>query len=33
MRHFRRHPDAFAQRGVRMNRLADIDRVSTHLDR
>ena len=32
MRHFRRHADALAQRGMRMNRLADIDRVSAHLD-
>ena len=33
MRHFRRHADALAQRGMRMDRLADIDRVGAHLDR
>ena len=32
MRHFRRHANAFAQRGVRVNRLADIHCVRTHLD-
>ena len=32
MRHFCRHADAFAQRGVRVNGLADIDGVCTHLN-
>ena len=32
MRHLRRHADAFTQGGVRMNRLADIDCICTHLD-
>ena len=32
VRHLRRHADAFAQRGVRMDCLADIDRVGAHLD-
>ena len=32
MRHLRRHADALAQRWVRMNRLADIDRVSADFD-
>ena len=32
-RHLRRHADALAQRGVRVNRLADVHRISTHLDR
>ena len=33
MRHFRRHTDAFPQRRMRMNRLADVHRVRTHLNR
>ena len=33
MRHFRRHADALAQRGVRVDGLADIHRVRAHLDR
>ena len=32
MRHLRRHADALAQRGVRVNRLANVQGVSTHLD-
>ena len=32
MRHLRRHADAFAQRGVSMNGLADVDGIRTHLD-
>ncbi len=32
MRHFRRHADAFAQRRVRVDGLADIDGVGAHLD-
>ena len=32
MRHFRRHANAFAQRGMRMNRLADIHCISTHFN-
>ena len=32
MRHFRRHADALAQRGVRVNGFADVDRVCAHLD-
>ena len=32
MRHLRRHADAFAQRRMRVNRLADVHGVSTHLD-
>ena len=32
MRHFRRHADTFAQRGVRVNRLADVDGVGSHFD-
>jgi len=32
MRHFRRHADAFAQRGVRVDGLADVHRVGAHLD-
>ena len=32
MRHFRRHADGFPKGWVRMNRLADIHRVSAHLD-
>jgi hypothetical protein len=32
MRHFRRHADALAQRRVRVNRLADIDRVGAHFN-
>ena len=33
MRHFGSHANRFPERGVRMNRLADIDRVGAHLDR
>ena len=33
MRHFRRHADGFAQRGMRMNRLADVYGISPHLNR
>ena len=33
MRHFRRHADGLTQRGVRMNRLADVDGVGPHLNR
>ena len=32
MRHLRRHTNALAQRRVRVNRLADVHRVGTHLD-
>ena len=32
MRHLSRHADALAQRGVRVNRLADVHGVCTHLD-
>ena len=32
MRNLRRHADAFAQRGVRVNDLADVHRVCAHLD-
>jgi hypothetical protein len=32
MRHLGRHADALAQRGVRMDGLADVHGVSTHLD-
>ena len=32
MRHLSRHADAFAQRGVRVDRLAYIDGISAHLD-
>ena len=32
MRHFCRHAYALAQRGVRVNRLADVHRVGAHLD-
>ena len=32
MRHLRRHADAFAQRGVRMNGLTDVHGVSAHLN-
>ena len=32
MRHFSRHADGFPQRRVRVNRLADVHRVCTHLD-
>ena len=31
--YFRRHADRFAQRRMRMDRLADIDRIAAHLDR
>ena len=33
MRHFRRHANAFAQRGVRVNRLTNIHCISAHLYR
>jgi len=33
MRHLRRHADALAQRGVRVDGLADVVRVAAHLDR
>ena len=33
MRHFCRHADALAQRGVWVDGLADIDSVCTHLNR
>ena len=33
MRHLRRHADALTQRRMRMNRLADIHRIRTHLNR
>ena len=33
MRHFRCHADAFAQRGVRVNRLTNIHCISAHLYR
>ena len=32
MRHFRRHADALAQRRMRVDGLADVDSVRTHLD-
>ena len=32
MRHFRCHANAFAQRGVRVNRLADVDGVGYQFD-
>ena len=32
MRHFRRHADAFAQRGVWMDGFADVHSVCAHLD-
>ena len=32
VRHFRRHADRFAERRVRVDGLADIDRVAAHLD-
>ena len=32
VRHFRRHAEGFTQRGVRVNRLADVDGICTHLD-
>ena len=32
VRHFRRHADALAERRVRVDDLADIDRVAAHLD-
>ena len=32
MRHLGREADAFAQRGVRMDGLADVERVGAHLD-
>jgi len=33
MRHFRRHANTLAQRGVRVNRLADVQGVCAHLNR
>jgi hypothetical protein len=33
MRHFRRHADALAQRRMRVDRLADVDGIRTHLNR
>ena len=33
MRHFRRHADAFAQRGVWVNRFTDVHSVCAHLNR
>ncbi len=33
MRHLRRHADALAQRGVRVDGLAGVHRIRTHLDR
>ena len=32
MRHFRRHADALAQRRMRVDGLADVHCVGTHLD-
>ena len=32
MRHFRRHADALAQRGVGVDGLADVHRIGAHLD-
>ena len=32
MRHFSRHANAFAQRRMRVNRLADVYRISAHFD-
>ena len=32
MRHLRRHADTFTQRGMRVNRLADIDCIGAHFD-
>ena len=32
MRHLSRHADALAQRGMRMDGLADVHRVGAHLD-
>ena len=32
MRNLRRHTDTLTQRGVRVNRLADVDAIGTHLD-
>ena len=32
MRHLGGHTNALAQRGVRVNRLADVHRISAHLD-
>ena len=32
MRHFRRHANALAQRGVRVNGFADVDGVGAHLN-
>ena len=33
MRHFRRHADALAERGVWVNRFADVHRVRAHFNR
>lgn len=33
MRHFRHHADGFPQRGMRVNHLADVHRISVHLNR
>jgi len=33
MRHFCRHADALAQRGMRVDGFADVHRVGAHLDR
>ena len=32
MRHLRSHADAFAERGVRVDGFADVNRVCAHLD-
>ncbi len=32
MRHLRRHANGLPKRGMRVNRLADVDGVCTHLD-
>ena len=33
MRNFRRHANALAQCGMRVNRLPDVDGIGTHLNR
>ena len=33
MRNLRRHANGLAQRGVRVNRLANVDGICTHLNR
>ena len=33
MRHLRCHADGLPERGMRMNRLADVDGICAHLDR